>query len=125
MTFVTEVRRIDAESLREWPALERLHRTLRTELGADYVLEMRRILAGRGELVALHDGAPVGLALYRWVRTSRCGQALLQYLEDTARAGGARGVELESGLEREETHRFYERRGNERFAVSYRRLVGR
>lgn len=60
----------------------------------------------------------VGRSLYvddlvtgaRW-RSHGYGAALLDYLVDVARERGVDAVRLDSGIEREDAHRFYEREG--------------
>lgn len=124
--------------------LESLHRSLRPELSSDYRAQMVRIIAAGGRMVVAERAhRVVGLALYRWVLTTRSenrfylddlvvaddvrrhgiGYSLLRYLEAIATEGGAVAVELESGLARRDSHRFYERAGYEQFAVSFRKAL--
>lgn len=53
-------------------------------------------------------------------RSRGAGRALLAWLVETARAAGARSIQLDSGTQRTDAHRFYLR---ERFAIRSFRFV--
>ena len=123
---------------------EAVLRQLRPDMPTPFAPFATAILAGSGEfLVATRADDVAGVALFRVIATTRCprrfyvddlvtdaaqrsrgvGAVMLQWLEREARARQATAMELESGLTRHDTHRFYERQGWERFAVSFRKLV--
>lgn len=139
-----EVKRLQELDVSVIPMLERIHRQLRPNMPQGYETVLKSVFEGEGKVfVALRDGDVVGLAIYRVIPTPRCGlrfyvddlvvdeslrgggigAGLLRALEDGARASGASAVELESGISREATHRFYEREGFERFAISFRKRM--
>ncbi|MEP7118558.1 MAG: GNAT family N-acetyltransferase [Acidobacteriota bacterium] len=123
---------------------EAVLRQLRPDLPTPFVPFAATILAGGGEfMVATRAAAVVGVALFRIIATTRSprrfylddlvtdatqrsrgvGAAMLHWLEHQARTRQVTSMELESGLTRHDTHRFYERAGWERFAVSFRKRL--
>ncbi|MDQ7988392.1 MAG: GNAT family N-acetyltransferase [Candidatus Dactylopiibacterium sp.] len=113
---------------------ETVHRQLRPDLPADYVAKMSRVCAGGGRVtLALHDEAVAGLALWRChedtysergikfyvddlvtdesQRSQGAGHALIEALGARARALGAGGLTLDSGVQRFRAHAFYFREG--------------
>ena len=123
---------------------EGVHRQLRTTLPTDYAAKMRRVFGDGGRMcVAVRDDVVVGVAVYRIFentasgrelyvddlvsdeasRSQGVGRALLASLEEKGRALGLDVLELDSGTQRQDAHRFYFR---ERLAISsfhfYKRL---
>jgi GNAT superfamily N-acetyltransferase len=111
---------------------EGVHRQLRTQLPADYAQKMRSVFAGggrmvvaaRGEAVAgvavwrAHENTFAGLHLYvddlvsdEAQRSRGVGHALMQWLEQRAKALGCSCVILDSGTQRTRAHAFYFREG--------------
>lgn len=108
---------------------EPVHRELRPQLPADYLARMRQIFAGGGRMAAARerDGRIVGLAVWRFIdntfegrtlyvddlvvsasaRSGGVGHALLSHCEALARQGGATALDLDSGTQRHDAHRFY------------------
>ena len=95
-------------------------------------------------LAALRDGAgPVAVAGFRFgenlawghhlyvddlvtlpeARSRRYGAALLAWLVEFGRARGARQLHLDSGKQRTDAHRFYEREGLEASSLHFRRAL--
>ena len=129
----------------EWlKRAEGVHRQLRPQLPSDYQAAMQAIFADGGEMaVAIHDDAVVGLAVYRAfrntfsglrfyvddlvsdeVRRSRgVGHALIEWLEHEARQRGAASLELESGTQRTQAHKFYFREGFVINSFSFRKPI--
>jgi len=123
---------------------EAVLRQLRPDMPTPFASFAETILAGGCEfLIATQANAVAGVALFRIIATTRSprrfylddlvtdasqrsrgvGAAMLRWLEREARARQATAMELESGLTRHDTHRFYEREGWERFAVSFRKSI--
>ncbi len=118
---------------RDWLAkAERVHRQLRTALPEDYVAKMMRVFAGGGRMcVATLGEDVVGVAVYRvhentfvgmemYVddlvtdeprRSLGIGRALMNYLQGLARAAGCVSYNLDSGVQRQQAHKFYFREG--------------
>ncbi|MGP0060377.1 MAG: N-acetyltransferase family protein, partial [Beijerinckiaceae bacterium] len=111
---------------------ETVHRQLRPQLPADYAAKMRKVFAGGGEMCVCTDAAAVlGVAVYRAFentfsgyrfyvddlvtdetrRSQGVGHMLLEYLEQEANRRGATSLELESGTQRDQAHKFYFREG--------------
>ncbi len=107
---------------------------LRTSLPAqEYVATVKRMmLADRYRLVALSEGnAVLAVAGYRYMEMLYCGKimyvddlntdephrsrgygrALLDWLKAQAKANACAQLHLDSGVQREQTHRFYFREG--------------
>lgn len=56
-------------------------------------------------------------------RSRGYGAALLSWLVDLAAKAGCQQVHLDSGVQRTEAHRFYEREGMERASVHFRKVL--
>ncbi|MEW6684210.1 MAG: GNAT family N-acetyltransferase [Nitrospirota bacterium] len=56
-------------------------------------------------------------------RSRGYGAALLSWLVDLAATAGCQQVHLDSGVQRTEAHRFYEREGMERASVHFRKVL--
>ncbi len=117
----------------DWLAqAETVHRQLRPQIPTDYERSMRRVFEGGGEMcVAVVEDAVVGIAVFRSFpntfsglkfyvddlvtdehhRSNGIGHALLAYLERMARSRGASSIELDSGTQRTQAHKFYFREG--------------
>ncbi len=133
VTLIDVTDRTGAVTAPEWlAAAESLHRDLRPQLPADYAAAMARVFASGGRLiVAAHDDAAVGLAVWRVLentmfgpflyvddlvtdsalRSRGVGKALLSRCEAIAVELGCREFVLDSGVQRAQTHRFYFREG--------------
>jgi GNAT superfamily N-acetyltransferase len=118
---------------RRWLAqAERVHRQLRPKLPADYALAMQRVFAGGGRMCVATDGETVtGVAVHRVYvntvhglhmyvddlvtdetrRSTGVGKALLDHLQGIARAAGCNMFTLDSGVQRQQAHKFYFREG--------------
>jgi GNAT superfamily N-acetyltransferase len=117
-----------------------LHRSLRANLPADYEAYMRRMFAEGAEMAVLVvDGAVRSLAVYRSHHTTfhglrfyvddlvtdeaergrGFGGQMLAWCETRARERGCDAFDLESGVQRPRTHRFYFRQGLTIFAFSF------
>ena len=111
---------------------EAVHRQLRPHLDTDYASRMARILAGgAGMILAASGDRVLGVAVFRVFENTHAGKrfyvddlvtdadargtgvgaAMLRWLETQARAQGCGSVELESGSQRTQAHRFYFREG--------------
>ena len=111
---------------------EAVHRQLRPQLPADYSAKMQRVFAGgAGMCVAVRGDAVVGVAVHRihentfagvqmyvddlvtdeTCRSSGVGRALMQHLRALARRGGCSSLQLDSGTQRQQAHKFYFREG--------------
>jgi GNAT superfamily N-acetyltransferase len=117
----------------EWLArAESVHRELRPHLPEDYAAKMRRVFAGGARMsVAVRDGAVVGVAVHRIhentfdgvqmycddlvasaaSRSQGVGAALMRHMETLARAAGCAKLNLDSGTQRQQAHKFYFREG--------------
>lgn len=117
----------------EWLArAEVVHRQLRPQLPQAYAVKMERVFDGGGRMsVASNDGEVTGVAVYRihentfdgvqmYVddlvtdesqRSRGVGKALMRHLEDAARGAGCAKLNLDSGTQRQQAHRFYFREG--------------
>jgi GNAT superfamily N-acetyltransferase len=133
VTLIDVTDRTGAVAAPAWlAAAEPLHRDLRPQLPADYAATMARVFASGGRLiVAAHDDAAVGLAVWRVLentmfgrflyvddlvtdsalRSRGVGKALLSRCEAIAGELGCREFVLDSGVQRAQTHRFYFREG--------------
>jgi len=117
-----------------------LHRSLRAHLPTDYEAYMRRMFAEGAEMaVLLADGAVRSLAVYRSHHTTfhgfrfyvddlvtdeaergrGIGALMLAWCERRARERGCDTFDLESGVQRPRTHRFYFREGLTVFAFGF------
>ncbi len=112
---------------------EPVHRQLRPHLADDYAAIMAGIFADGGEMIVAVDsaGAVLGLAVYRCFRntfsgirfyvddlvvdaarrSTGVGNTLISWLQQEASRRGAKGLELESGTQRTQAHKFYFREG--------------
>ncbi|MCW5622384.1 MAG: GNAT family N-acetyltransferase [Burkholderiales bacterium] len=111
---------------------EPVHRQLRPQLPEDYAGAMQAVFADGGRMcVAATTQSVAGVAVYRFVRNTHVGKklyvddlvtdaaqrsrgvghALLTFLETRAREQGASSLELDSGTQRQQAHRFYFREG--------------
>jgi GNAT superfamily N-acetyltransferase len=117
----------------EWLArAERVHRELRPHLPDDYIGKMQRVFAGGARMsVAVRDDAVAGVAVHRVhentvdgmqmycddlvtqadARSSGVGAALMRHMEALARAAGCAKLNLDSGTQRQQAHKFYFREG--------------
>ena len=109
---------------------ERVHRQLRPRLPADYVSRLREIFATGGRMaLAVEPGGKdvVSVALWRLIentcegrrlyvddlvsdaarRSRGAGRQLLGWLEGKARSLGCDVLALDSGVQRQDAHRFY------------------
>lgn len=129
----------------DWlPRAESVHRQLRPDLEADYPAQMRRILAGGGEMAVVAEGDTVrcvtvfrsfenthlGLRFYvddlvtdEAARSTGAGATMLRWLEAEARARGCGSIDLESGVQRAGAHRFYFREGFSIPSYSFRKPI--
>jgi len=111
---------------------ESVHRQLRPRLPPDYVAKMQRVFASGGRMLVAQSGGEVcGLAVWRTLentfsgrflyvddlvtdaarRSRGVGKALLGQCERVARELGCRDFVLDSGVQREQAHKFYFREG--------------
>ncbi len=117
----------------QWLArAERVHRSLRTALPADYAGKLARVFAGGGRMCVATEGERVvGVAVYRisentfadvflYVddlvtddaeRSRGVGHTLMAHLERVARDAGCANLVLDSGTHRQRAHKFYFREG--------------
>jgi len=117
----------------EWlPRAEPVHRQLRPHLPSDYAGKMARVFEGGGRLtVAVQDEEVVGVAVWRVAentsvgrylyvddlvtddrhRSHGVGKSLLSHCEAIARELDCIKLELDSGVQRGQAHRFYFREG--------------
>lgn len=114
-------------------AAEPVHRQLRQHLAADYTAIMAGIFADGGEMIVAIDdsGKALGVAVYRSFRNTfsgvrfyvddlvvdaaqrsqGVGRLMIAWLQQEAGRRGAKGLELESGTQRTQAHKFYFREG--------------
>ena len=111
---------------------EAVHRQLRPHLPADYVGRMREIFAGGAEMaVCVSDGRVCGIAVFRVLektfsgrelycddlvaeqstRSTGVGHLLIVHMEAVAAQRGCNTLELDSGVQRQQAHKFYFREG--------------
>lgn len=129
----------------EWLAgAERVHRQLRPQLPPDYVRKMQAVFEGGGEMcVAVIDQYVVGVAVFRSFenthagrkfyvddlvtderhRSSGVGRALIAFLANLARSRGGSSMELDSGTQRTDAHRFYFREGFVITSFNFRKVL--
>ncbi len=127
----------------EWLArAEPVLRQLRPHLPQDYAAKMTKVFAEGGEMCLCVEGeAVLGVAVYRSFentfagnrfyvddlvtdeaqRSRGAGHMLLHYLEAEAKRRGATSLELESGTQRQQAHKFYFREGMTIAAFSFRK----
>lgn len=114
-------------------AAESVHRQLRPHLASDYVAIMTGIFTDGGEMIVAVDdaGAVLGVAVYRCFRNTfsgirfyvddlvvdaaqrslGVGRLLIAWLQQEAMRRGSQRLELESGTQRTQAHKFYFREG--------------
>jgi hypothetical protein len=113
-------------------AAERVHRQLRPHLRADYAGRMKEVLAGGAEMaVCVVDGDVAGITVFRVLekthsgrdlycddlvtdetrRSTGVGHALMQYMEGVCRERACDTFSLDSGVQRQQAHKFYFREG--------------
>jgi len=111
---------------------EPVHRELRHQLPADYVIKMSRVFAGGGRMVVAAEGDAVrGVGVWRvhentfsgvqmYVddlvtdpahRSTGVGHAMMEWLQAKALALGCEAYDLDSGTQRTQAHKFYFREG--------------
>jgi GNAT superfamily N-acetyltransferase len=111
---------------------ERVHRQLRPQIPGDYSATMTAVCSAGGELcAAVEDGTVLGVALFRVIdntavgrklyvddlvtddarRSEGIGHAMLEFLTAEARARGCNTLDLDSGTQRQQAHKFYFREG--------------
>ncbi len=117
----------------EWLArAEVVHRQLRPQLPEAYAAKMQRVFDDGARMsIATTEREVVGVAVFRihentfdgvqmYVddlvtdesqRSRGIGKALLRHLEDAARGAGCAKLNLDSGTQRQQAHRFYFREG--------------
>ncbi|MDR2926039.1 MAG: GNAT family N-acetyltransferase [Azoarcus sp.] len=133
---IVTMTRVDEDAAAQWLGkAEAVHRQLRDRLPAGsnaYRAALARVLAGGARLsLAVEEGAVKGLALWRVVdntyeqrrlyiddlvtdaafRSQGIGHALLDWLERQAGTLSCTVLALDSGVQRNEAHRFYFREG--------------
>jgi GNAT superfamily N-acetyltransferase len=113
-------------------AAERVHLQLRPHLAGRYVPRMREVIAAGAEMAVAHvDGEVLGVAVYRMVertfsgremycddlvtdearRSKGVGHALMEHMRSLCARRGADAFTLDSGVQREQAHKFYFREG--------------
>ena len=123
---------------------EAVHRQLRPQLPADYSDRMAVVFANGARMaVALDGGAVVCVAVWRLIentnegrrlfvddlvsdhvaRSRGAGRMLLAWLEKKARELGCSVLALDSGVQRQQAHRFYFREGMHISAYSFRKVL--
>ena len=111
---------------------ESVHRQLRPQIPGDYVETMLRILALGAQMAVVLDSEEVaGVAIFRLIhnthvepklyvddlvadserRSHGIGHSLLEFLEAEARHFECVTLDLDSGTQREQAHKFYFREG--------------
>jgi GNAT superfamily N-acetyltransferase len=111
---------------------ESVHRELRPHLPDDYASKMRRVFAGGARMsIAVQGDAVAGVAVHRVhentfdgvqmycddlvaradLRSGGVGAALMRHMEALARAAGCAKLNLDSGTQRQQAHKFYFREG--------------
>ncbi|MDE2260842.1 MAG: GNAT family N-acetyltransferase [Betaproteobacteria bacterium] len=112
--------------------VETIHRHLRPQIPVPYVDRMQEIFATGAEMaVAVEDGELCGVVVYRVTintmigkkiysedlvadpntRSKGVGRALMDFLKKEGRDRGCVSIELESGTQRDQAHKFYFREG--------------
>ncbi len=112
--------------------VETIHRHLRPQIPAPSVDRMKEVFAAGAEMaVAVDGGAPCGIVVYRVTintmvgkklysedlvadpdtRSKGVGRVLMDFLKQEGRERGCVSIELESGTQREQAHKFYFREG--------------
>lgn len=125
---------------------EPVHRELRSQIPADYIVKMRAVFAGGGRMaVAVQGDQVVGVAVYRAYedtfngrkfycddlvttereRSTGIGHALMQFMEREAEAHRCTAFALDSGVQRKEAHKFYFREGMYVVSFNFRKDMRR
>lgn len=125
---------------------EAVHRELRPQIPPGYVAKMRAIFGGGGRMVVAVQGERVvGLAVYRTYedtfngkklycddlvttereRSTGVGRALMQFMEQEARAHACTAFALDSGVQRKDAHKFYFREGMHVVSFNFRKDMSR
>jgi GNAT superfamily N-acetyltransferase len=113
-------------------AAESVHLQLRPQLAGRYLERVREVIASGVEMaVAVVDGKPAGLTMFRVIekthsgrelycddlvtdesqRSTGVGHALMQYMENVCRDRKCDTFALDSGCQRQQAHKFYFREG--------------
>ena len=125
---------------------ETVHRHLRPQIPQPYADQLLRIFAGGAEMaVALDDaGVIAGVVVFRVTentmagrriyiddlvadpetRSKGVGKGLMDYVKQQGLERGCTSLELESGTQREQAHRFYFREGFTIKAFSFKQPLG-
>ena len=145
MTGAVHLLQDDAATIGDWlRRAERLHRSLRPALPADYEGYLRRMFSEGARMAVLPvSGEPKALAVYRIHHTTfqglrfylddlvtdeeergrGLGAALLDWCVARARSEGCDTFALDSGVPRSAAHRFYFRHGLTISAFAFTRDV--
>jgi len=129
----------------DWLArAEQVHRQLRPNLPPLYAQAMAEIFADSARMcVAAVDARVCGVAVYRFMRNTHAGlkmyvddlvtdcaqrsrgigHALLVHLEQVARERGAHSLDLDSGVQRQQAHKFYFHEGFVITSFSFRKAL--
>ena len=123
---------------------ESVHRQLRQQLPADYVMRLTKVFAGGARMAAVVEGDSVlCVALWRLVentfegrrlyvddlvsdetrRSQGAGKMMLDWLEAKAKALDCDVLALDSGVQRQRAHRFYFREGMHISSFSFRKTL--
>jgi GNAT superfamily N-acetyltransferase len=127
---------------------ESVHRQLRPQLPADYASRLREIFAAGGRMALAvdkegEDGEVVSVALWRLIentyegrrlyvddlvsdaarRSRGAGRLLLDWLEARGRNLGCDVLALDSGVHRQDAHRFYFRERMAIFSYSFKKAL--
>ena len=124
---------------------ERVHRQLRPQLG-DYLGRMKEVLAAGAEMaVCVVDGEVAGVTVFRILekthsgrelycddlvtddtkRSTGVGHALMQYMEGICRERKCDTFALDSGVQRNQAHKFYFREGMTVLAFHFSKPAGK
>lgn len=127
-------------------AAEDVHRQLRPQLPSDYVAKMQRVFAAGGRmLIARALDQVVGVAVWRAsentfsgrylyvddlvtdasTRSQGVGRAMLARCEQIARELGCHDFVLDSGVQRDQAHKFYFREGLVISAFNFKKPLAR
>ncbi len=111
---------------------ETIHRHLRPQIPAPYLERMKEVFATGAEMaVAVEAGEPCGVVVFRVTINTMVGKKiysedlvadpntsvkgvgrfLMDFLKQEGRERGCVSLELESGTQREQAHKFYYREG--------------
>jgi len=123
---------------------ETVHRQLRPQLPADYVGRLGAVFANGGRLLLATEGEAVrGVALWRLIentyegrrlyvddlvtdenhRSQGVGKRLLAALRATGEACGCDVLALDSGVQRQQAHKFYFREGMTISSFSFKETI--